>query len=195
MRRPIRDTRGVVAPTGTVAPGASSISGLSHPFLPLSVPREPLATSPFQGPEPRTRAQPGPWAEEAGVTTPFHHFYSFHCLPSVPKLPPGSPPPRITPAAIPGCSLEMAARSHSAAGGTVKTWPCWWKAGGCSQLWGRRQKSVMQEPWLTVAIAKVRTLSPPAQDSCHQQWSFVSEDREPSSSLLVWRWLTLGLQD
>ena len=131
-------------PMGTVAPQATSAPGPSHPFLSLSVPREPLATSPFQGPEPRTRAQPGPWVGEAGVTTPFHHFYSFHCLPSVPRPPPGSPPPRITPAAIPECSREMEARSHSAAGGTVKTLPCWWRAGGRSQLWGMRQKSVIQ---------------------------------------------------
>ena len=45
----------------------------------------------------------------------------------------------------------------------------------------------MQEPWLPVATAKVRTPSPPAVN--------ISEDREPSSLLLVWRWLTLGLQD
>lgn len=44
----------------------------------------------------------------------------------------------------PECSREMEARSHSAAGGTVKTLPCWWRAGGRSQLWGMRQKSVIQ---------------------------------------------------
>lgn len=54
---------------------------------------------------------------------------------------PRAPPATHPPLTVPGCSREMAARSHSAAGGTARTLPYWWRVDGRSQLWKRREES------------------------------------------------------
>ena len=78
------------------------------------------------------------------MTAPFLHLYSFHSSPSGPRLPSEPLPLGITPPAVPGYSLEMVAHSHSAAGGTVKMSPYWWRACGHSQLRGRRQELIIK---------------------------------------------------